>query len=249
MKIAEIISIVEAFAPLSLQEPWDNSGLQLGDPSAEATGAVLTLDVTHETIDLAVERGANLVISHHPLFMDPIRSLTPATKQGTTVLRAAAHGIAIYSSHTATDSAPEGINQWMADSLDLHNVKSLTPLGLGRVGDLPKPLPVPQFAALLKNIFSLPTIRTNTSPTSLVARVALCGGSGTSLIPEATALGADTLITGDVKYHTFDNPLQIFDIGHFESENQFISLISTKISEIFPIFALHKQNSNFITYL
>lgn len=249
--LKNIITLIEDFAPLAMQEPWDNSGLQLGDTQSQVWSAVVTLDPTLEAVEKAIQTQSQLIISHHPLLMQGVKSITPNTTLGKIILTAAAHNIAIYSSHTAMDSAPNGINQWIAEKLQLEHIENLTLSGLGRTGVLPQTLTVAQFAATLKDIFGLTVIRTNANAESLISRVAICGGSGGSLIAQAQSSHVDAYICGDLKYHNFQEalPLMIFDIGHFESENQFISIISSIISKKLPTFALHNINSNFTSLI
>ncbi|MFI3295053.1 MAG: Nif3-like dinuclear metal center hexameric protein [Rikenellaceae bacterium] len=253
IQIGEIVASIEEVAPLSLQESWDNCGMQVCGAHLSQTidSVVVALDPTMEVLQKAIEIGSKMVITHHPLMLNGIRSVTRSTPTGEIVIEALHHGITIYSSHTAFDSAEGGINDYLAKSLQLSNIELLDAGGLGRVGDLRCPMQVGDFARLLKEKFALPTIRTNATIDDKVFRVALCGGSGGSLISQAIASGADTYLCGDLKYHNFDTHggLKLFDIGHFESENQFISLISDIISKKFPNFAVHTMNSNYTTFL
>ncbi|MBD5234402.1 MAG: Nif3-like dinuclear metal center hexameric protein [Bacteroidales bacterium] len=136
MTLAAIISVLEEFAPLRLQEKWDNSGLQIGLPphsDGECTGALLCLDVTEATIAEAVERGCNLVISHHPLIFKGVKSLTGRDATQRTVAAAVRAGVAVYSSHTALDSTPGGVSYCMASLLGAMPFAPLSPADGGRV--------------------------------------------------------------------------------------------------------------------
>ena len=119
MKVAEVIASIEEFAPLHTQEPWDHSGLQLGDFNAEVTAALLCVDVTETVIAEAVERGCNLIIAHHPLIFRALYALTGATPVERCVLMALHHNIAIYSSHTPMDKWAGGVSARMAQRLGL----------------------------------------------------------------------------------------------------------------------------------
>ncbi len=133
MKLSNIISALEAYAPLSLQEKWDNSGLQIGLPlGAECTGALLTVDVTPEVIREASRRGRNLVISHHPLIFKGLKSLTGRTLAEETVYEAVRAGVAVYSSHTALDSTRGGVSYAMARRLGAEPVRVLSPVEIRR---------------------------------------------------------------------------------------------------------------------
>lgn len=127
MKISEIISLIEDVAPLSLQEDYDNAGLQVGDKNNEATGALLCIDVTEDIIDEAVQKGLNLVISHHPLLFKGLKSITGKNYIERVVIKAIKNNISIYSAHTNLDNAPGGVNYKIAEKLNLRNVQILSP--------------------------------------------------------------------------------------------------------------------------
>ena len=126
-KIRDIISLIEESAPLHLQEDFDNAGMQVGEASAEATSALLCVDVTEAVIDEAISLGANLVISHHPLIFKGIKSLVGKNAVERVVMNAVRNGISIYSAHTNMDSARNGVSCRMAQKLGVANVKPLVP--------------------------------------------------------------------------------------------------------------------------
>lgn len=127
MKIKEIISAIEDFAPLCLQESWDNAGVQVGDVDNEATDAILCVDVTEKVVDEAVAKGVNLVISHHPLLFKGLKRIVGATPVERIVVKALRNGITIYSAHTNMDSAVGGVSWRDAEKLGLRNVRVLVP--------------------------------------------------------------------------------------------------------------------------
>ena len=127
VKIKDIANALEMFAPLPLQEGFDNSGLQIGLTEAEVTGVLLCLDVTEEVIDEAVASGCNLIVSHHPLIFSSLKRITGANYVERCILKAMANGIAIYASHTNMDSVPGGVNYRIAEKLGLQNVRILVP--------------------------------------------------------------------------------------------------------------------------
>lgn len=127
MKIKEITDAIEAHAPLHLQESWDNAGMQVGNAQDEVTGVLLCTDVREETIDEAIERGANLIISHHPLLFRGLKKIMGRTYQERIVTKAIKHDITIYCAHTNMDSAQGGVNFKMAEKLGLTNVRVLAP--------------------------------------------------------------------------------------------------------------------------
>lgn len=128
MKISDITSAIEEYAPLSLQENYDNSGMQVGDKHWEATGALLCVDVTEDVVDEAIENGVNLIISHHPLLFKGIKSLTGSNYIERCIIKAVSNDIAIYSAHTNMDNADKGVSYRMAEKLGLENITSLSPI-------------------------------------------------------------------------------------------------------------------------
>ena len=144
MTIAEVTRLIEEMAPLALQESWDNCGLQVGDANAQATGALLCLDVTEAILDEAIAKQLNLIITHHPLIFKGLKSLTGSTHIERIVMRAIKNDIAIYSAHTNMDSAWGGVSHMIAAKMGLIDVEVLCPqanpqAGLGVVGILPQP--------------------------------------------------------------------------------------------------------------
>lgn len=128
MKISDITSAIEEYAPLSLQESYDNSGMQVGDKRREATGALLCVDVTEDIIDEAIDNGINLIISHHPLIFKGVKSITGSTGIERCIIKAISSDIAIYSAHTNMDNADRGVSYRMAEKLGLENITTLAPV-------------------------------------------------------------------------------------------------------------------------
>lgn len=258
--LGDIISAIEAFAHPGLQESWDNTGWQLlpVSPDTECSGALLCLDVTPEVVDEAIASGCNLIVSHHPLIFKGLRHITGATQVETAVIRALRADISIYSSHTALDSAPQGVSHYLGDMLGLKDVTVLSPqpasspsapsTGLGIVGSFPSPLSHIEVIAKVKEVYGSPVVRCSEGhvPATPVRRLALCSGSGGEFIPTAIAAGADAYITSDTRYHDFvdfGKRIFIIDTGHFESEKCTKSIFSTVISEKFPNFAVHTSRT------
>jgi dinuclear metal center YbgI/SA1388 family protein len=129
MKIKEVVSALEKFAPLPLQDDFDNSGLQIGLTEAEVTGALLCLDVTEAVVDEAVDLGYNLIIAHHPLLFKSLKSITGKTYVERCVMKAIKNDIVIYAAHTNLDNAMNGVNFKIAEKIGLTNVQILEPKG------------------------------------------------------------------------------------------------------------------------
>lgn len=129
MKIKEIVRALEQFAPLPLQDGFDNAGLQIGLTDATAAGALLCLDVTEEVIEEAIAKGCNLIVSHHPLIFKGYKSLTGKDYVERCIMKAIKHDLVIFSAHTNLDNAPDGVNYKIASLLGLKNVRILEPKG------------------------------------------------------------------------------------------------------------------------
>lgn len=243
VKVKDIANVIEQFAPKSLQESYDNAGLQVGNPESNVTGVLLCLDVTEDVMQEALERECNIIVSHHPLIFKGIKSLTGADTTQKLLIESLKKGISVYSAHTNLDSVWDGVSHEIARRLNIKDLDVLEPqpenhrAGLGVVGNI-KPLPKIEFLRKIKETFQVGALRYSAqSPGLVVRRVAVCGGSGASLISAAINAKADILVTGDVKYHdftTYGSEIIIADIGHYESELCSREILSRVIREHFP---------------
>ena len=240
VKIKQVLSALEQFAPLPLQESWDNAGLQIGLTEAEVSGALLCLDVTERVVDEAVRRGCNLVVSHHPLLFRGLKQVSDATDVQRTVWKAIREGVCVVSMHTNMDNARGGVNWKIAEKLGLTDVRFFAEKtvqgiegGSGVVGMLPQPMAAEAFISQVKQTFGVACAQCNELLQRPIQRVALCGGAGDFLLDEAVALKADAFITGEMHYHQYfgyEQRLQICVIGHYQSE-QFTSEVFRSIIE------------------
>ena len=261
MYIKEIISLIEDYAPLKFQASFDNSGLLCGNPERELTSILLCIDVTEEVIKEAIDKGHNLIISHHPLIFSGLKHITPATYVERCVIDAIRHDITIYAAHTNMDVVSNGVSGRMADKLDLYHRQILQPEGdpmdgngFGIIGELQQPVESMAFLQQVKEIFRCDRLRYTTPHTPFMQRVAVCGGAGASFFKQALAGQADIYISGDFKYHDFfltENRIMIADIGHYESEQFtkeiFYEILTKKISKFAVQFS--EINTNPIKYL
>lgn len=331
-KTADIVGIINKIAPMALAEAWDNPGLQIGDPTAEVTRVMVALDPTPDVIDSALSASCQLLVTHHPLIFKPLNSISTATPQGATILKAIKGGLSVVSLHTNYDIVGGGLNDLLASKIGLSSCVPLkittecqlvklvlfvpvdhldqvrsalfpfvstqgnycdcsfaaegegtfTPLdkaepfigkarvlsrvpegrlellimreqlsravktllavhpyeepafdiypllnegeklGLGRIGRLPQTITLGEYAGQLKHNLIASALRYVGDPNTQISKVALCSGSGASLMREAVRSGADVLVTGDVKYHEArdaeDLGLALIDAGHFSTE-------------------------------
>ena len=257
MKVRDIIKVIEDFAPLSVQEGWDNSGLCVGSPEDEVNGVLIALDCTPELVDEAVACGADLIVTHHPLIFSGLKKISPETQVGRAVIKAVKAGVSIYAAHTSADKVLSGVSGDMARKLGLEDVEILQKdgedIGLGVVGNLPHPMKSEDVVRFVKERFGLKVAKVSRPLDEPVSRVAMCGGSGGSLIGEARRSGAQLYISGDISYHNFfaEDGFMIMDIGHYESEIGIVDILFSLIKKNFPTFAvriMQNINSNPIYY-
>jgi len=245
---SDVLATIDEFAPLSLQETYDNSGLLVGEGDTPFKGALVCLDVTEAVIAEAIECDCNLVISHHPLIFHGLKSLRGDTGTSRAIILALRSHVGILAAHTNLDAARGGVNYAIAQKIGLTPESVLSPAhngeqgtGIGLVGSLSKKMSEGDFLHYIAHIFpQQPCLRYSTKTGKIITRVALCGGSGIDLLEEAIRLKADAYITGDVKYHDFQRPdgrLMLIDLGHRESELCAIELLKQLVSQKFPTFA------------
>ena len=248
MTVGDITAVLEQFAPLGIQEQWDNSGLLIGSPSDPVTAVLVGFDCTPELISEAVEKGCDMVVTHHPLIFKGLKRINAQDPVGAAVMQAVRHGVAVYAAHTTADKVIAGVSGAMARRLALKNVQILVPeadecVGLGCIGEFPKPMDGQEALRYVKEQFSLRVIRSSKPLETPIRKVALLGGSGGSEAEVARAKGAQLYITADVSYHQFFTPdgFMIMDIGHFESEVEIVDILLAQIRKNFPTFASYKS--------
>ena len=244
MKVRDVIKVIEDFAPLAIQEKWDNSGLCIGSPDAEVSSVLVGLDCTPELVDEAVACGADMIVTHHPLIFSGLKKISPDDLVGAAVIKAISNGISVYAAHTSADKVLAGVSGAMAAKLGLKDVEILDQdgegTGLGVVGNLPEPLTAEEAVELVKTAFSLKAMKASRPIEGKISRVAMCGGSGGSLIGSAMASGAQLYISGDISYHNFftKEGFMIMDIGHYESEIEIVDILFSLLKKNFPTFAV-----------
>ena len=242
MKVKDIVAAIEEFAPAGIQEEWDNSGLQTGSPEDEVHGVLVGFDCTEALVEEAVRRGCDMVLTHHPLIFRPLSHIDPRDGVGAAIYAAVRSGVAVYSAHTSADKVPAGVSGATARKLGLENVQILDQedagVGLGVVGNLPAPLSAREAVELVKKALGVPAVRTSALIEGPVSRIALCGGSGSSLIGAALRSGAQMYVCGDISYHHFFVPegFMVVDAGHFETEIEITEVLLSVIRKKFPTF-------------
>ena len=252
MKAIDLIRPIEEMAPLCEQEKWDNCGFSIGDPQAEVSKALIALDCTEDVVDEAIECGADIIITHHPLIFGGVKKISPQNQLGRIIFKAIQHNIAIYAAHTNMDKAAGGVSCIMADKLQLQEREVLTPDSFGVVGMLPQSMGAEEFVAWVKELFDVENVRVSKPLDEKIQKVAVCGGSGKSFIGNAMEKGAQVYVTGDISYHEFyaEKGFMLVDIGHYSSEYGIVDVFANILCKNFPNFAvsISKRNNNPIYY-
>ncbi len=252
MTVRDIENAIEKVAPLSLQDGFDNAGLQVGHELAEVNGALVCLDVTEDIINEAVDRECDMIVSHHPLIFSPLKRVSDFTYQQRCVCAALTAGISIYSAHTNLDNARGGVNFKIAEKIGMKNLQWLEEkqgmdAGSGLIGDLIEEVEAEKFLSKLKDVFEVKALAYSEVPSKKkISKVALCGGAGAFLIPKAQGKGADVFVTGEIRYHEFfeNEGMLLAALGHYESEQFTIDLIADIIQNAFPQLKVEKVRKN-----
>ena len=263
MKIYQVVDALEQYAPLPLQEGYDNAGLQVGlTETVEVSGALLCLDVTEAIVEEAIHKGCNLIISHHPLIFHKLARICDDDYVQRTVRIAIKHDIAIVSMHTNMDVAMGGVNFKIAEKLGLSNVHFFghekeidgVKAGEGVIGEWQECLAADDLIKLLRDRFGVECVQCNQLLRRPIRKVALCGGAGSFLLDAAIMAGADAFITGEMHYHEFfghEQQIQICVIGHYQSEQYTSEIFRDIISKKCPDVRceISEVNTNPILYL
>jgi dinuclear metal center YbgI/SA1388 family protein len=245
--LEQIVAALDQYAPRRLAEEWDNVGLLVGDRKKPAAKVMTCLTVTPASAAEAVERGADLIVTHHPLPFRPLRRLTTDSPEGRMLLELIAAGVAVYSAHTAFDSAADGINQKLAAGLGLTDIAPLLPdeastperpVGGGRYGRPAEPTTLGAFAERVKTFLHIDGLHRVGDPDQAVTRVAVACGSGGEFLAAALRAGCDCLVTGEARFHACleaeSHRLGLLLPGHYASERFAMEHWAAWLGEQFP---------------
>ena len=271
VKIYQVVDALEHYAPLPLQEGYDNAGLQVGLTEAvEVSGALLCLDVTEDVVDEAIRKGCNLIVSHHPLIFRKLARISDENYVQRTVRKVIKNDIAIVSMHTNMDAAKGGVNFKIAEKLGLRNLRFFggekeidgVKGGEGVIGEITDEtdalhadgIAADDLVLMLRERFQAECVQCNQLLRRPIRKVALCGGAGSFLLDAAIAAGADAFITGEMHYHEFfghEQEIQICVIGHYQSEQFTSEIFRSIITEKCPGVKceISEINTNPIIYL
>jgi dinuclear metal center YbgI/SA1388 family protein len=238
--LGEVVAALEARYDPALAEAWDAVGLVCGDPADPVERVLVAVDPVAAVVDEAVETGAQLLVTHHPLFLTAVHGVPADDPKGRLVHRLVRAGCGLFVAHTNADRAADvGVNDALAAVLGLTATRPLQPVapgsreGLGRVGELAEPTTLAAFAAHAAAVLpgTAGGVRAAGDPDRPVRTVAVCGGSGGSLLPDAAAAGADVLLTSDLRHHPVSEAREVpgpalCDVAHFASEWPWVPVVA-----------------------
>lgn len=252
--VADVLRFLDEKAPCGLKLDFDNVGHLVGRSDAAVTRVMTALDITDDVIGEAIDCGAELIVSHHPLLFDPVKSVTDATWVGRRILTLAEAHIAAICMHTNLDAARGGVNDALMAALGGCVTEELDPIsGIGRVGTLEKEMELFDFLAFTKTALNANGLRYHDAGRP-VRHIACCGGSGGGEIRLACDAGCDTYVTADVKYDQFLEAkslgINLVDADHFCTENVVVPVLAKWLREAFPALDVrvsekHGQTASF----
>lgn len=249
--LADVESQVEALWPVAGAEPWDAVGLLAGDPAAPVRRIHLAVDAVLDTVDEAVEGGADLLLVHHPLLLRGVTTVAETRYKGAVIARLIRAGCALLAAHTNADVVETGTSAVLAERLGLRATRPLVPAaadparGIGRVGDLATPTPLGGFARGLADILPATAhgIRVAGDYDRPVGRVALCAGAGDAYLAHPEVLGADVYVTSDLRHHPASEAVEnarvsrgpaLVDVSHWASEWLWLGVAATQLRDALP---------------
>lgn len=245
-KLGEIKEFFEELAPFYMKLDFDNIGHLVGFSNAEITRVLVALDITDDVVDEAVELGAQLIVSHHPIIWEPLKRVTDDDEKGAKIIKMLTNGISALCLHTNMDSAEGGVNDVLLAALGAEREGLLSPhgthpdgreYGISRYGSLAQPMELKDFLVKIKYSLNVPDLR-YVSGGRPVHKIACCGGAGAGDMQKAIDLGCDTYVTADLKYDHFlaarHSGLNLIDADHYCTENLIVPVMRSKLAKRFP---------------
>lgn len=257
MILQDLIQKIEEKFPTHLAYDWDNVGLLAGDPRAEIRRVFVTLDVNSAIAEEAKNAGADLILSHHPILMQGVKTVREDTEDGKMLSILFKNNIAVYAAHTNLDTASTGINARLAELFALSDVEVLADevaadTGLGRIGNLPEEMTLAEFSALCKTKLKTPALRVSGDLEKKIRRVAIGSGGCGEYIPTAQKKGADVMLTADLKYHpAIDAVLSgiaVVDAGHYPTEIMAMDIFADCLFDC-GVEIVRSQNTDIFQYV
>ena len=241
VKCRTVMEAMERIAPKGLAEKWDNPGLLVGDLDQEVRKILVCLDASDRIIEQAIDLGADMIVSHHPLIFKPIKKIRTDLPLGRRLKLLLNHDIAVLAAHTNLDAAEGGVNDVLAKKIGLTEVEPFVlssqdgETGMGRMGRLFSPLTIQEISRQVRQALPVSHVRVASAGSRIVRKVALCGGSGAEFIGKAASLGVDAYVTGDVRYHEaqhgVEQGMHVIDAGHFGTEFPVVARLKARLEE------------------
>ena len=245
MRLSKIIKLLEEKFPVKNAEEWDNVGLLVGDRKQEIKKLQISLDITEKVIEKAIEEKVDLIISHHPFIFGSIKKINTDSLVGRKILKLISNNISVYTLHTNLDASLGGLNDLLAEKLKLTDGKIIDSKidgeeisGIGRYFRMESKIKLTKFIENLKFLLSLENVIVSGKAveTKEISKIAIVNGSGSNYWRKAKSMGAEVLITGDLKYHEAldakEEGMVIIDIGHYESERFFYEILAKELKGI-----------------
>ncbi|HMM06988.1 MAG TPA: Nif3-like dinuclear metal center hexameric protein [Clostridiales bacterium] len=258
MLLKEVIAKIDLCCPFALQEEWDNSGLQIGDPAANIDRVLLAFDFTEAVLAEAVAKKAELIITHHPFFFQGVKRIDLSTSKGKMIAGLLQQNIAVVACHTSLDKMAYGVSAALGNRLNLQDCAVFLPedsgLGFGMMGYLRQETSFGDFIEMVKKNLNLDALRFVGDPTAPVKKAVVMGGAGAEFMAEAKHQGADVYVSADFKYHDAqaaqEMGLSIIDAGHFGTEVVVLKPFMQKLAAAMPALAFMSstQSGDFWSY-
>jgi dinuclear metal center YbgI/SA1388 family protein len=247
--LADVVALLEQRYPPAWAEPWDRVGLVLGEPTAPVRRVLCVVDCVPATVAEARAAGADLILAHHPLLLQPVSSVAPTTYKGRIVHDLIRRDIALYVAHTNADVADPGVSDALAHRLGLVDLRPLRPaaggtgpgsgrIGSGRIGRLPRPLTLAGLAGRAAAVLPRTAwgVRAAGDPDRRVRTLAVCGGAGDAYLSDATAAGVDAYLTADLRHHPVSEHIAgggppLLDAAHWATERPWLDHLATWLRE------------------
>jgi len=250
MNAKQLYQKFEERIPSDLRESWDNDGVMcLPDGSSEIVRALVALDVTEEIVDYAIERGFDLIVSHHPLVFKPLSSIDEENHIARKLIKLICSGITVFSFHTRADKLVGGVNDRLADILGMYDAEPFGDGDLGRIGTIDEPMEIQDFAYRVKQLIGADAVR-YADGFSDVHKVAVVGGDGKGYVKAAIDAGADTFLSGRIGYNVMEEAtemgINLIEAGHFYTEAHISEFFRDLINEFDPNIYVEIADSNII---
>ena len=253
MTVKELYEAFEKRFPKELREEWDNDGLMCcPDPTAEVKKVFVTLDLTEEIVDYAIERGFDLIVSHHPLIFKPVSRLVEECHIGRKLIKLISNGISVFSFHTRADKAQGGVNDLLADRLGFSDTVPFGEGMMGRIGELDEEMTLEDFAFKVKTSLGSDRV-TYADGYNAVKRVAMLGGDGKDFVKAAIAGGADTYVSGRISYNMLEEAaemgINLIEAGHYFTEVMITELFTDIIAREDADIYIEAVDSNMVKFI